>query len=156
LEHLVDDNHIGKNLLKNGGKNMVSNYTYSQYKENSVNTASPEELTLMLYNGLVKFIMMAIHEVEGKNIEKANVAITKAERIIVEFQATLDLKYEVSENLDLMYDYMYRRLTEANIQKDKEILEEVLEFSKDLRDTWAKAMKIARQSQGQRQAQAAQ
>jgi len=123
---------------------MVSNYSYSQYKENSINTASPEELTLMLYNGLVKFLMVAINEVEKKNIEKANTAITKAEKIIIEFQATLDFNFEISDSLDMLYDYMYNRLVEANVKKDKKILEEVLGLAKELRDTWAKAMKIAK------------
>lgn len=54
------------------------------------------------------------------------------------------MKYEVSKQLGSVYDYMYRRLIEANMKKDKEILEEVLGMAKDLRDTWTKAMKLAR------------
>lgn len=120
------------------------NNGYNQYKANSINTATPEELTLMLYNGLVKFIMQAQVAIDAKNIEKANGGIIKAQAILKEFQATLDMNYDVSEGLNSLYDYMYRRLVEANLKKDKEILEEVLGFAKELRDTWAQAMKLAK------------
>ncbi|WP_024832782.1 flagellar export chaperone FliS [Ruminiclostridium josui] len=123
---------------------MMVNNGYNQYKENSVYTATPEELTLMLYNGLVKFIMQAQGAIDEKNIERANNSIIRAQDIVREFQVTLDMKYEVSKQLGSVYDYMYRRLIEANMKKDKEILEEVLGMAKDLRDTWTKAMKLAR------------
>ncbi len=123
---------------------MMVNNGYNQYKENSVYTATPEELTLMLYNGLVKFIMLAQSAIDGKNIERANNSIIRAQDIVREFQVTLDMKYEVSKHLDNIYDYMYRRLIQANIKKDKDILEEVLGMAKDLRDTWTQAMKLAK------------
>lgn len=123
---------------------MLMNNGFNQYKENSVNTATPEELTLMLFNGLVKFIMQAQSALDTKNLGKANEGIIRAEAIVKEFQATLDMNYEISSYLDSIYDYMYRRLVEANIKKDKDILEEVLGYSKELRDTWAQAMKIAK------------
>ncbi len=124
---------------------MVSNNGYNQYKQNSINTATPEELTLMLYNGLVKFIMQAQTGIEEKNLEKANNSIIRSQDIIREFQVTLNMKYEVAHSLALIYDYMYRRLVEANMKKDRDILEEVLGFAKELRDTWAQAMKLAKQ-----------
>jgi flagellar protein FliS len=123
---------------------MFTNKGYNQYKENSVNTATPEELTLMLFNGLVKFLMQSQTAIEAKNIEKSNNGIIRAQAIVKEFQATLDMNYEVSENLDSIYDYMYRRLVEANVKKDSSIVAEVLGYAKDLRDTWAQAMKLAK------------
>ena len=125
---------------------MMVNNGYNQYKENSVYTATPEELTLMLYNGLVKFIMLAQSAIDDKNLEKANNSIIRAQDIVREFQVTLDMKYEVSKQLDNIYDYMYRKLIQANIKKDKDILEEVLGMAKDLRDTWTQAMKLAKRS----------
>jgi flagellar biosynthetic protein FliS len=124
---------------------MALNKAYNQYKENSVYTSSPEELTFMLYNGLVKFIMLAQTSIEDKDIEKAHNSIGRAQDIVLHFQNTLDMKYEVSQGLDLIYDYMYRRLVEANINKDKSILDEVLGMSRELRDTWSQAMKLAKQ-----------
>ena len=96
---------------------MVTSNAYNTYKQNSIFTASPEELTLMLYNGLVKFIMRAQKAIEDKDIQNAHDNIIKAENIIQEFQATLDMQYELSNGLALMYDYMNERLIDANIAK---------------------------------------
>ncbi len=126
---------------------MALNKAYNQYKENSVFTSTPEELTLMLYNGLVKFIMLAQAGIDEGNMGKANNSIIRAQDIVLYFQATLDMKYEVSEGLDQIYDFMYRHLVEANIKKDKTRLEEVLGLARELRDTWQKAMKLAKQRQ---------
>lgn len=123
---------------------MLAYNAYQQYKEKSIQTASPEELTLMLYNGLVKFIMRGIDAIEKNKIEEAHQSILRAQDIIQEFMATLDKKYAVSANLELLYDYMYRRLIEANAHKDASILEEVLNMAKQLRDAWEQAMKLAR------------
>ena len=123
---------------------MIAYNAYNQYKENSIFTASPEELTLMLYNGLVKFIMRGIGSIEKKNIQEANTNIIKAQNIVSEFMNTLDMNYEISGSLNSIYDYMLSRLIDANVAKDKDILEEVLGFAKVLRDTWEQAMKISK------------
>lgn len=125
---------------------MLSNNVYSQYKENSILTASPEELILMLYNGLVKYILQARKAMDDKDLGKVNNYIQRAQDIVFELQASLDKKYEVSESLDLIYDYMHRRLIDANIKKDEETLLEVLELAKELRDTWSQAMKLAKRN----------
>jgi flagellar protein FliS len=134
---------VDKILETNGGLTM-NIAGYDQYKENSIYTASPEELTLMLYNGLVKFIMKAQYALSKKDMQAAHDNIIKSQNIVQEFMATLDKSYEVSTNLLLMYDYMNRRLVEANIHKSTEILSEVLGFAKELRDTWEQAMKVAK------------
>ncbi|HPD01284.1 MAG TPA: flagellar export chaperone FliS [Acetivibrio sp.] len=134
---------------------MSLNNAYNQYKENSVHTATPEEQTLMLYNGLVKYLMQAQMAVNGNKIEKAGTCIIKAQDIISEFRSTLDMKYDISHQLEQLYDYMYRRLVDANIKKDIGIIEEILGFAKELRDTWEKAIKIARQQQSTTKAQVA-
>ncbi len=126
---------------------MALNKAYDQYKQNSIYTSTPEELTLMLYNGLVKFIMQAQAGIDEKNIEKAANSIVRAQNIVLNFRETLDMKYEVSEGLDALYEYMYRRLVEANIKKDPEVLAEILGMVRELRDTWAQAMKLAKHPQ---------
>ncbi|MCX7771739.1 MAG: flagellar export chaperone FliS [Clostridia bacterium] len=123
---------------------MIAYNAFNQYKENSINTASPEELTLMLYNGLIKFVMRSIDSVEKGNKAEAHTNIIRSQEIITEFRQTLDMRYELSHSLDSIYDYLFRRLVDANIRKDKAILEEVLGFAKVLRDTWEQAMKIAK------------
>jgi len=127
---------------------MAISKAYNQYKENSIFTSTPEELTFMLYNGLVKFIMQAQLAIDEKQIEKANNSILRAQAIISELQSTLDSKYEISENLMLLYDYMNDKLIDANINKDIKILDEVLGFAKEIRDTWSQAMKIAKKEKG--------
>lgn len=127
-----------------GGYLMALNMQYEKYFENSVLTSSREELTLLLYGGLVKFIMQAQLAIDGHDTEKAHNCIIKAKKILISFQNTLDMKYEVSKDLFMLYEYMYRRLTEANIKKDKEMLGEVLGFAKEMRDTWVQAMKLAK------------
>lgn len=114
------------------------------YKNNAIQTASPAELTLMLYEGAIKFSNIAIMAIEENNIQKAHENIVKVENIIMEFRSTLDHKYPVWEDFDRVYDYIYRRLVEANIKKDKEILEEALGYIREMRDTWKDVMKANR------------
>lgn len=113
------------------------------YMDNKIMTATPAELTLMLYEGIIKFCNMAMAANEKKDIAKAHSNIIKAEGIILELRSTLDSKYPVAKELDAIYDYIYDRLTEANLKKDNAILEEVLYFARELRDTWKEAMKLA-------------
>jgi flagellar protein FliS len=107
--------------------------------------ASPAQLTLMLYDGAIKFCNIAIVAVEKNQIEKAHINITKVERIIEEFRATLDFKYPVAKDFENVYSYIADRLVEANIKKDKEILEEVLKHLRTMRETWEEVMKRAKQ-----------
>ena len=115
---------------------------YSAYANNRIMTASPAELTLMLYEGAIKFCNIAIEGVEHQDIEKAHNNIRKCDRVIEEFQITLNRKYEVAKDFDEVYKYLRQRLLEANIKKDKEILEEVLEHLRTMRDTWKEVMRL--------------
>ena len=116
------------------------NRAAQMYQKNAVQTASPAKLTLMLYDGAVKFTNIAIEAIEAGDIEKAHNNIVKAQNIIVEFRSTLDMKYPVAKDFDVVYDYIYRRLVEANMKKDKDILEEVLGHLRTMRDTWKEVM----------------
>lgn len=118
---------------------------YAQYNNSKVLTASPAELTLMLYDGAIKFCNIAILAIEKKDIEKAHNNIIKTERIIDYFRQTLDMKYAVAEDFERVYSYLSQRLTEANIKKDKTILEEVDEHLHAMRDTWKEVMKQSKQ-----------
>mgnify|MGYP000863924582 CR=1 FL=1 len=114
------------------------------YMDNKVLTATPGELTLMLYDGAIKFCNIAIMAIENKDVQKAHENIMKAERIINELRVTLDFNYPIANEFDRLYDYIYRRLIDANFNKDIAILEEVLGFVRELRDTWKEAMKVAK------------
>ena len=123
---------------------MITHNPKMQVLQKQVETASKEELTLMLYEGGIKFLNQAIVAVEKNDIVKANNLIQRVEDIVREFQITLNHDYEVSENLNLLYDYMYNRLVEGNLEKDVEILNEILSMFRELRDTWKEAMKLAK------------
>lgn len=117
----------------------------SVYNNEKILTASPAELTLMLYEGAIKFCNIALMAMDKNDIEKVNININKAENIITELRTTLDFKYPVANQFETVYDYIYRRLVEANIKKDREILEEALKYIREMRDTWKEVMKRAKQ-----------
>ncbi|MCS3916720.1 flagellar export chaperone FliS [Caldanaerobacter subterraneus] len=118
---------------------------YQQYKENAILTASPEELVLMLYNGIIRFIDEAKTALQKKDYVETNAKIQRAQDIITELMLTLDMNYDISKNLYNLYDYMLRRLIDANVKKDIEILDEVRGFAVDLRDTWSLALQKVRE-----------
>jgi flagellar secretion chaperone FliS len=126
---------------------MALNNPYQSYQQNSVNTASPGELTLMLYNGCLKFISLAKHAVQTKDIETKNTNIQKAQKIVQELMVTLNMDLEISQNLMPLYDYMNRRLIEANIKNDIAILVEVEGLVTEFRDTWKQVIQLNRQKQ---------
>lgn len=123
---------------------MLANQGYAAYANNKIMTASPAELTLMLYEGAIKFANLAIAGIEETDIQKAHTNIMKVERIIEEFQATLNHKYPVAKDFDNVYNYLLIRLKEANVKKDKEIMEEVLKHLRTMRDTWKEVMRTGR------------
>ena len=114
---------------------------YAQYNNSKILTASPAELTLMLYDGAIKFANIAVMGMEQNDIQKAHNNIIRVQRIIEEFRNTLDRKYAVAEDFDRIYVYLLKRLYEANVKKDKEIMEEVLTHLRSMRDTWIQVMK---------------
>lgn len=116
-----------------------------QYNNSKILTASPAELTLMLYEGAIKFCNIAIVGIEQKDIQKAHTNIVKAEKIIDHLRITLDMKYPVAQDFEKMYVYLSERLITANVKKDKAILEEVNEHLHSIRDTWKEVMRINRE-----------
>ena len=119
---------------------MIQKNPYAAYNNSKIQTATPAELTLLLYEGAIKFTNIAIVAIEKGDIEKAHNNIRKAENIIREFQITLDHKYAVAKDFDAVYTYLLQRLLEANMKKDKGILEEVLGHLRTMRDTWKEVM----------------
>ena len=122
-----------------------ANQAYAEYNRNKVLTASPAELTLLLYEGAIKFCNIAIIGLEQNDMEKVHNNIIKVENIIEEFQATLNHKYPVAKDFDKIYKYIYNLLVEANIKKDKELLEQALTELRGMRDTWKEVMVKAKQ-----------
>lgn len=115
------------------------------YQNNKVNTANPAELTLMLYEGAIKFCNMAVIGLEEKNIAKTNNNIVKAENIITHLRSTLDFKYPVAQEFENVYAYVQDGLISANIKKDKEKLEEIIGIIREMRDAWKEVMKLSKE-----------
>lgn len=119
------------------------------YRQQQLMNAPPEQLTLMLYNGCLRFIEDGIIAIKDKNFEDANTALQKAQRIISEFRVTLNMDYEISHQLLPLYNYVYDRLVEGNIRSKTEPVEEAREIMTELRDAWVGAMRKARIERGQ-------
>ena len=119
---------------------MLTKNGYAAYTNNKLMTASKGELTLMLHDGAIKFCNMAIAAIEERDIQKAHTNIVKVERIIEEFQSTLNYKYPVAKDFNNVYEYLQEQLTQANIRKDKEMLKRVLKHLRTMRDTWKEVM----------------
>ncbi|KAB7706504.1 flagellar export chaperone FliS [Bacillus aerolatus] len=126
---------------------MAMKNPYQTYSNNAVTTASPGELTLMLYNGCLKFINQAKKAIADQDIEAKNTSIQKAQAIIQELMVTLNMDVAVSENLLSLYDYLNRRLIEANIKSDTAVLEEVEGFVTEFRDAWKEVIQKNRELQ---------
>ncbi len=127
--------------------NNTNTNKFDQYKEQKILTAKPEKLTLMLYEGIIKFLKQAKIFMKQKNIEKTHTAMVRAQDIITELNVTLNMDYEVSKGLASLYDFMTNRLVEANISKDTNMINEVLEIAEGMRDTWKEAMELAAKGQ---------
>jgi len=123
---------------------MAMKNPYGQYKQNSIMTASPQELTLMLYNGALKFIGMSKIHIEQKDIPSANESIMRTQAIIQELNITLNMDYEISTGLRSLYIYILEKLVDANISKDVKHLDEAAQMITELRDTWKEAMKFSK------------
>ncbi|HLS23548.1 MAG TPA: flagellar export chaperone FliS [Pseudogracilibacillus sp.] len=111
------------------------------YQNNSVNTASGPQLTLMLYNGCIRFINQGIKALEKNDYELKNKQLQKAQDIIRELMITLDPEVEISKQMMSLYDYILRLLQEGNIKNNIEQIEEALGLITEFRDTWKEAMK---------------
>ena len=111
-----------------------------QYNRSRILTASPAELTLLLYDGAIKFCNLAIVAIEKKDIPAAHTNIVKVEKIIEEFRSTLNRDYPVAEDFDRVYCYLLKRLQDANVKKDIDIINEILEHLRSMRDTWKQVM----------------
>ena len=123
-------------------------FTAEAYKRQQVMTATPEALTLMLYNGALRFMTEGTEALKNKEYEKANTSLIKAQNIILEFVSTLKMEYEISQQLLPLYNYVYDAIVEGNMKNSVEKIEEAKEIVTELRNTWNEAMKISRKEKG--------
>jgi flagellar secretion chaperone FliS len=119
---------------------------YQAYQQNSILSAPPAELTLMLYDGCLKFIRQGKAAILSGNIEARNTALQKAQKIILEFITSIDRTVPISEQYLRIYDFIYRQLVKANVSGDLETLAVAEEFVSDYRDVWKQVMEKTRQA----------
>ncbi|WP_227003896.1 flagellar export chaperone FliS [Salicibibacter halophilus] len=119
--------------------------TRAAYKQNAFQTASPGELTLMLYNGCLKFIRLSASAMDKKDYETKNLNITKAQKIIRELMVTLRVENETTQQMLQLYDFAHDALVRANINNDANALDEADAIITEFRETWKEAIKIDRQ-----------
>ncbi len=119
---------------------------YSQYSNSKILTASPAELTLLLYEGAIKFGNIAILKMEQKDIQGAHNNIVRVEKIIDYLRETLDMKYPVAQDFENIYVYLSRRITDAMVSKNPADMEEVVMHLRSVRDNWKEVMKKANAS----------
>ena len=123
---------------------MALKNPYAKYANDRVTTASPAELTLMLYEGAIKFCNLAKIDMEKGEYGDAMFNIRKARNIITELQSTLDFKYPVAKDFDIIYNYIFQLMIEANQKHSVEKVDEILDQLRDLRDAWKQIMKVAK------------
>lgn len=115
---------------------------FNLYQQNAIQTATKEQLVLLLYDGALKFLGQARSALAEGQLEKSHQALVRAQEIIYELMNGVDRQAgEVGENLFLLYDYMYRRLIDANVHKETGPAEEVEAMIKELKDAWLEAVK---------------
>lgn len=116
---------------------------YEKYRQSSVQTSSPAQLVLMLYDGAIRFVKAGIEGIENKDLNKANQYLGKAQTIVSELMSTLDHSYDVSKNLFALYEYINYLLIQSNVKKSQEPAQEALGYLTDLYETWIQVSKLA-------------
>ena len=132
----------------------MPNMAAEAYKRQQIMTATPEALTLMLYNGCLRFMNEGKEHLEKKEWEAANNALIRAQKIITEFRVTLDMQYDIAKQLLPLYNYVYDCLVQANMNSDPQKVDDAYAVIIELRDAWAQAMKKARVEKAEAEAKA--
>ncbi|SDD77069.1 flagellar export chaperone FliS [Sporomusa acidovorans] len=123
--------------------------TANVYKQQQIMTAPPEELTLMLYNGAIRFITESLHALEEKDLEKAHHKNMRAQNIVHELMVTTDTDYEISKNWLIIEEYILHCLVQGNINKEKAPLEQAKKLLTEFRDTWVQVIKQVRRERAE-------
>lgn len=122
----------------------MANNPYQAYANTQATTATPGELTLMLYNGAIRFMKQAISALDKQDVNQSHKNLVKSQDIILELMSTLNMDYPISNNLMSLYDFMHRQLVQSNVSKNAKLVQEVLELTEELRDTWVQVIKQSR------------
>ncbi len=130
------------------------NYGLGAYKKTSVNTASKEQILLMLYQAAIKNCKKAMEAIDAKNIPDKGIYIGKLQDIVIELNNSLDFEVggDIAKELSSLYDYILFSSTQANIKIDKEPLEGCLSVLTTLYQGWNEAVKKLKSENAQKPA----
>ena len=111
---------------------------FEAYKSTAVATQSKERLIILLYEGAIKFMKLAIRELEAGNYEAKGQYLNRAQSIINELNAVLDMENggEIATNLRKLYLFMNNHLSQANIERSPEMIREVITLAEELNESW--------------------
>ncbi len=113
----------------------------NKYREMEIQTSSPQQLILLLYDEAIKCLKKAKIKVEDEDMEETNQLLLKTEKIIGELMSSLNLEVgKVAAGWFSLYEYMHWRLIQANLERKSELIQEVLLLLQPLREAWIKAM----------------
>ncbi|UMZ74986.1 flagellar export chaperone FliS [Natranaerofaba carboxydovora] len=130
---------------------MMNQNPYNQYKETSVQTATPERLMFMLFDGGIKFLKQAEKHIEDNDLKTANEKIKRGQEIVNELMVSLDFDKggEIAKNLFSLYEYMLNELIQANIKKDKDRIARVRNMLTEMKETFQQAQKTLKNQKGE-------
>ena len=113
----------------------------NRYLNNNIQTATPEALVSMLFDGAIKFLKQAGHELDQGRHENAHRSIVRAQNIVSELALSLDKDKgpDISKNLSEIYRYINERLIQANLKKDGQAVSECIDLLSKLSSTWQEA-----------------
>jgi flagellar secretion chaperone FliS len=117
---------------------VSQNNPYSQYKETEISTANQGKLIVMLYDGAIRFLNIALENLPSKKYDAVNNNILKAQDIVTELMLSLNIEAggQIAQNLFSIYVYIKKLLIESNIKKEPDGIHEALKYMKDLRNAW--------------------
>ena len=114
----------------------------NQYFQQQVSTIPKEKLVLMLYEGEIKFLKKALEAISEKNIQEAHYNIRRAQDILVGLMSGVNRALgQIAENFFNLYEYMHSRLIDANVEKNADMVKEVLDMTIELKNAWEKMLK---------------
>lgn len=122
---------------------MIQN-NYQAYKQQSLLTMTQGEMLKAVFDGLLKSIYSAQKAFETNDIALINKHLLKAQEILAYLKSTLNSQYEVSQNLDTLYDYFINQIRQANIKKSPDGLDDITQMIQELRDAFVQADKNVR------------
>jgi flagellar protein FliS len=123
---------------------MINTRPQDAYRRQDVLTAGPVDLIIMLYDGLKKNIVLGKRGIIKKDVQGAHKHLIKAQLILTELINSLDMNYEISGELLELYDFALRGLADANMHKDVEPLDPIIEMIDSIREAWKEVSTMSR------------